>query len=682
MPLYPELEIALDKLDGETYRVTLRYSDPASEAEKAPAQGVAALDFAGLAALQLNPAAYGQILSAGLLQDAKLKDFYRECRAAVESAGQALRLRLFIGQSAPELHPLRWELLADPLDNAPLLGSQKILFSRYAASADWRPVKLRPKAELRVVVAVANAINLAEYGLAGIDRDGEISRAREALQGVTITLLDKPVTLDSLAQSLEGADILYLACHGALIKNEAVLYLQDEAGKVKPVKGAELAQRLRELVQLPRLAVLASCESAGSGGQNTSAEAALAPRLNDAGIAAVVAMQGKISMDTVSVFMPRFFQELLKDGQLDRALAAARGAARERADYWMPVLYSRLKGGKLWYEPGFGSAQEDFEKWQAIVNSMRAGECTPILGPGVGEAIYGAFPDLARQLAEQHGFPLSPAQAQELPAVMQYLSKSQDPKLARTALQNQLHDAIVKRHPALSAAARAEPLPKLLQSVGAAHLADADDPYKILAELPCPYYLTANPDNLLDMALKAAGKQPSVILCPWKRNEPPPEAYDDEPSTQKPLVYHMLGRFKDADSLVLTEDDFFQFLIGATRNRDLIPPLARERIASSALLFLGFQPNDWNFRVLFQLIMSQEGGSRLDDYAHVAVQVSPDEDTMRNPAQARKYLEGYFKDRHFSIYWGTAADFLRQLRQQLAAAATTPVKSSDEEGWD
>jgi hypothetical protein len=59
----------------------------------------------------------------------------------------------------------------------------------------------------------------------------------------------------------------------------------------------------------------------------------------------VIAMQGFITMATVEKMMPAFFGELLRDGQIDRALAAARGKVRSRADAWMPALYTRLTAG-------------------------------------------------------------------------------------------------------------------------------------------------------------------------------------------------------------------------------------------------------------------------------------------------------------------------------------------------
>ncbi|XCN72347.1 MAG: hypothetical protein Q3M24_18895 [Candidatus Electrothrix aestuarii] len=38
-------------------------------------------------------------------------------------------------------------------------------------------------------------------------------------------------------------------------------------------------------------------------------------------------------------------------------------------------------------------------------------------------------------------------------------------------------------------------------------------------------------------------------------------------------------------------------------------------------MFLGFQLDDWSFRMLFRLIMSLEGGARRKRLAHAAVQI-------------------------------------------------------------
>ena len=194
-------------------------------------------------------------------------------------------------------------------------------------------------------------------------------------------------------------------------------------------------------------------------------------------------------------------------------------------------------------------------------------------------------------------------------------------------------------------------------------------PAQVLAELPCPIYITTNANNLLEEALKAAGKDPQTELCRWNEDvEQLPSIYDDDPdyrpSIERPLVYHLFGVNDEPDSLVLTEDDYFDYLIGVTTNKDLIPIAVRQALADTALLFLGFRIDDWNFRVLFRSIMSQEGAQpRAGKYAHVAVQIDPGGGPLPR-AGARAPLPGtYFQDAAYQHLLGQR----RGLRKELLA---------------
>ena len=188
----------------------------------------------------------------------------------------------------------------------------------------------------------------------------------------------------------------------------------------------------------------------------------------------------------------------------------------------------------------------------------------------------------------------------------------------------------------------------------------------------CPIYITTIPSNLLADALVAAGKQPVVELCRWNDDvEQIPSIFDADrepdyrPTPERPLVYHLFGRLSEPDSLVLTEDDYFDYLIGVTSRNDLIPAVVRRGLADSALLFLGFDLDDWDFRVVFRSLMSQEGRNRRSKYAHVAAQIDPESSRITEAEGARRYLEEYFGDADISIFWGSVADFGRELAQRM-----------------
>jgi hypothetical protein len=676
---YAELEIGLHRRDTGSYAIDFRFNQPDSDADIRLGQDKqieADIDLEALQNLVITPEKYGEKLTRDFFNQPGVLAAFTQALTSAQSLDFPVRLRLSIGMSASELHSVRWETMHNPLDNTPLCTNENIIFSRYLSSLDWRPVRLRSKGDLSALVLVANPSNLAEYDLAVVDVSGEIERARAGLGSIKMRAIpdlnqDEHATIDNLINQLRDNefDILYLVGHGAMVKNEPWLWLEDQEGKVARVPGTLLITRLKELQKRPRLVVLASCQSAGNNAGD--ALRALAPRLAEAGIPAVIAMQGNISMQTVADFMPVFFEELRRDGQIDRAIAVARGVVRDRQDYWMPALFTRLKSGRIWYVPGFGEDRTGFEKWPALLRSIKRGQCTPILGPGLYEPFLGAPREIAQRWAEAYHYPMAPHERESLPQVAQYLTVNQYQRAPYDELEEYLQREIQSRYaeslPNDLRQGRV-PLAELVEAVGARLRRDYPyEPHQALAKLPLPIFITTNPDVLLTSALKDAGKDPQVVLCPWNEYiEQVETIYDREPdyfpTPERPLVYHLFGRIDEPDSIVLTEDDYFDFLIGVTGNKDLIPSSVRRALADTALLFLGFQMDDWNFRVLFRSILSQQGGSRRDRYAHIAAQIEPEEGRILEPERARRYLENYFaKGADISLYWGSPEDFIKEL---------------------
>lgn len=536
-------------------------------------------------------------------------------------------------------------------------------------------MRLRPQSALRALVVIANPAGLEEDGLTPLNVAAELARAREGLGDIPVTALpdaDRHATLNALVDALreDTPDILYLVAHGALRKGEPWLWLEDADGQTAHVSGTDLVTRLHELAQRPRLIVLASCESAGTG--DGAALTALGPRLAESGIPAVLAMQERISLETVARFMPRFFQEVQRDGQIDRAVAVARGAVRDRPDAWQPALFMRLKSGRLWYVPGFGAEGGDFKQWPALLAKLKQGKCTPVLGPGLGELLYGAPRDLAQALAAEYHYPLAPYERESLSQVTQYLAVTQYADYPAEQLETWLRQALQRRHAADLPAELRFPAEAALADLWAAARTLPDSrnpiaPYRELAALPFPIYLTTMPDDLLLDELRAAGKDPQPWLCPW--NEAIVETYYAEatpcrPTPEKPLVFYLFGRLDDPTTLAVTEDHYFDYLMGVTRNNDLIPEVVRAALAQHLLLFLGFQLDAWDTRAVFRSFFAREG--RKAGLPHIAAQVDPDEERLLEPAQARKYLEDFCtcKEAQFRVYWGHAGEFVQELSRR------------------
>jgi hypothetical protein len=673
-----ELEFGLARRDMGLYAVEMRFTQPGSEADVRIGGGaepiVMAIDPAALREHLLDAEKYGAALGAAVFAVKPVAEMWARAETTAQQQGVPLRLRLAIAADAPELHGLRWETLQDP-SGVRVLARQGVLFSRYLGSFDWQPVGLRPQAELRVLVAIANPRGLDAYSLAAIDVAGEWSRVRAAIGDLQATALIEPgaATLANLGERLQdGYDVLYLVAHGSWQRGAAWLWLEAADGSVDRVAGEALVRRIAALAMRPRLIVLASCESSGAGqvhGDSGEAATALGPSLARCGVPAVLAMQGKITVATVSTMMPRLFAELRKDGQVDRALAVARAAVQDRPDWWMPALFMRLRSGRIGYTPGFAEDGGGFEKWPALLQSIKSGRCTPVIGPGLVEALAGSTRELARVWARTYNYPMV-ADREDLPQVAQFLVVNQDTNFPRDELENAMRGSLRRRYPeAVPEAMTAAPIDELL--IAASDWREEHGQqggHAVLAGLPVPIYITTAVDTLLEHNLRRRGKAPVSGLCAWNGDiGEEGTAGDARPDVQKPLVYHLFGRLDARDSMVLTEDDHFDFLIGVTSNRDLIPVTVRRALADTALLFLGFHMEDWNFRVLFRSIINQQGGGRRKRYAHVAAQIDPEQGRASDPARARRYLEGYFDSADITIYWGSAEDFLRELKVRLEA---------------
>ena len=682
MTQFVELEISLQRIDSSVH-VAIRFDRSDSESDIAPVLGLAAFDLEALRAMSGDRKEYGRLLSQSLFADPKIKSAFEKGCVMAESLDMPIRLRIVVDKSAADLHSLVWEALCDVDSGEWLAMRERLLISRFISRDDWRPVNLRAKDEMRALVAIASPGNVGNYQpsgrvLAPVDVAGETQRITTGLGTLPTTVLGGggTGTLNNILGKLrEGFDILVLVCHGAFIGNDPVLYLEDDAGNVAVLQGTELATRLSELKQRPRLVVLASCESAGTGASGDEGVlAALGPRLAEAGIPAVVAMQGSVTMQTVGAFLPVFFHELQEDGQLDRAMAVARGAVRTRPDWWMPVLFMSLKRGRIWwYTPGFTGEQPGFDRWPSLVSNIRKGRCTPILGSGLLESLVGSFREIARGWAKKYRYPMAGEECEELPLVAQYIAVDQgEETFVRDEFSDALRAGVLRQYPEISEAIANGPVQDLISAAGAIRREqESDEPHQVLAGLDLPVYLTTNPDNLLADALAAANKKPVVALCPRRDDAgdiTTAEAPNFEPSKEAPLVYHLFGHLKDPESIVLTQDNYFDYLIDVTRNNDIIPTSVRAKLTNTALLFLGFQLRDWDFRVFFSSIKGREGRALLGKYAHVAVQIDPEQDRTVDPKRARQYLERYFSNTKISIYWGRAEDFLKELQREMRKA--------------
>jgi hypothetical protein len=665
----PDLELNLRPLGGERYSVDLVYGQPESEAAIRPLTSVipVQLDFAELHSLTLDPVNYGRTLTRMLFSDPNLAATVAQARAVARNQDRAMRLRLAIDPGVSELHTLRWETMRDPSDDQPFALSQGLLLSRAVTSANWVPVRLRSKAELQALVLIAAPASQPNYGVEPYDNSIR-DRILAALRTIKTTVLTGPGqgTLELLKTELrKGCDILYLVAAGVMVDGEPWLLLDNGLGEVARVSAAVLVELLANLDQPPRVALLELVSNSNISGLALM----LSPRIAAAGIAAVVALPEPLSVETMERFTSILFDELLRDGRVDRALTMARQAIAERPDWWAPVLFTRLRSGRIWYEAGF--AAEDFSAWPALIQAIRTQKSTPILGPGLLEALTGSPRDLARRLAERYGFPLRPADRDDLARVTQFLAVAQDVSFIYYALAKELAGVIGERSEVSSDSADSfDEASELLRAAGTRRrAADPYEPHRVLAQLPLPVFVTFNSDDLLADALREAGKEPKVVVCSWYEEKWVDHSESERPTPEKPLVFHLFGHTSDPKSLVITEDDYLSLFAAVMRDRKLLPIEVQRSLADSSLLLLGFDIDNRSLGLIRQLI-DAVGSARRARYTHVIAYIEPQEGAVINPQAAHDYLRMYWdweRAIRAKVYWGSAEDFARELMERYTA---------------
>lgn len=123
-----------------------------------------------------------------------------------------------------------------------------------------------------------------------------------------------------------------------------------------------------------------------------------------------------------------------------------------------------------------------------------------------------------------------------------------------------------------------------------------------------------------------------------------------------PVVFHLHGHDEVPESLVLTEDDYIDFLVNISRRMDLLPARIQQAMTGASLLFIGYRLADMDFRVLFRgLVESLDRSLRR---VSVAVQLPPQD------AEQKKYWVDYFDEMKVRVYWGDAKKFATELQDR------------------
>jgi hypothetical protein len=298
------------------------------------------------------------------------------------------------------------------------------------------------------------------------------------------------------------------------------------------------------------------------------------------------------------------------------------------------------------------SLQED--DWTTLLDRIKDKKCTPIIGPGIRAGGLALRSLIAQDWAKEFEYPLD--DSSDLARVSRFVSVRYDA------------DFIGKR---IIADLNKSPTPDFN---------DANEPYVVLAKLALPIYLTTNYDTYMEQALAWPGcdKDPKTELSRWKESLKDRSSYltdGFEPKVANPLVYHLYGYPESSDtypnnheSLVLTEDDYLEFLINVASGTHPLHSRIERAIMGTSLLLLGYRLDDWDFRILFHLLLAKLNIGRSTGRTHVAVQIAPvrEEATSELKKKVQDYLDRYIvrKSVGIKVFWGTTQAFIRELKRR------------------
>lgn len=288
------------------------------------------------------------------------------------------------------------------------------------------------------------------------------------------------------------------------------------------------------------------------------------------------------------------------------------------------------------------AANIDDKDWERLIRRIKEGKCTPFLGAGVCDGILPLGSDLAKDFATAYSYPLE--DSHDLARVTQYVAVTEDPMEPKEKVSNRL------------------------RGIAPPNFDENDEPHAVLAHLPFPIYITTNYDSFMAKALRHIKRDPKQEVCRWNSylTRYPliyPVDPDFNPTVANPLVFHLHGCCDIPESIVLTEDDYLDFLVKLSRGDELLPLKIQKAFGGTSLLFLGYRLSDWDFRVLFrQLVTYLEGNL---GRSHLAVQIVPGPGICEDGIEKiQRYLNRYYGKLEIKVYWGKCREFAAELKHR------------------
>ena len=126
-----------------------------------------------------------------------------------------------------------------------------------------------------------------------------------------------------------------------------------------------------------------------------------------------------------------------------------------------------------------------------------------------------------------------------------------------------------------------------------------------LADLDFPLVMTTNYDSLFEMALQAKGKQPILSIYDPGGKAETLDSPLTTPDPRRPFISKIHGDIRQPESLVITDEDYIQFVLRMSQKGpyDPVPITFRYYFLKWPTLFVGYSLTDYNLRLLFKTLL-------------------------------------------------------------------------------
>jgi tetratricopeptide (TPR) repeat protein len=302
--------------------------------------------------------------------------------------------------------------------------------------------------------------------------------------------------------------------------------------------------------------------------------------------------------------------------------------------------------------------------WNDLLFYISKKKVIPIIGESILESfnqingnIFPTSKDLSIELAKEFDYPFE--DFYRLPKVAQFFAIDRYPNFPKEIISSRLENITIPDF-------KSDKYKK--------------SPHIILAQLDLPVYITTNYDHFMEAALESQGKKPVSEICLWNdflidhmERDLIPYYFSKskdfksnyQPTSNEPLVFHLFGSFKYPESMVLTEDDFSNFITYMKSEKDILPVFLEIKLATSLFLLIGYRfDNSLDFHSIFQGIHSiMDCIARLSSKDFAVLQVPPIEiSDEKNNEKKQNYFNQILRRFGLKVCWEYSDEFLHELQ--------------------